>query len=185
MATYLPKDTSPGSAYQEGGGLYALGLIHANHGGDIIDYLLNQLKNASNDIVRHGGSLGLGLAAMGTARQDVYDLLKTNLYQDDAVTGKAAGLALGLVMLGSKNAQAIEDMVGYAQETQHEKILRGLAVGIALVMYGRMEEADALIESLCRDKDPILRRSGMYTVAMAYCGSGNNKAIRRLLHEAK
>lgn len=55
-------------------------------------------------------------------------------------------------MLGSKSAQAIEDMVGYAQETQHEKILRGLAVGIALVMYGRMEEADALIESLCRDK---------------------------------
>lgn len=117
MATYLPKDTSPGSAYQEGGGLYALGLIHANHGGDIIDYLLSQLKNASNDvsffmftlnadpghmfqclhglfsssslsqIVRHGGALGLGLAALGTARQDVYDLLKSNLYQDDAVTG--------------------------------------------------------------------------------------------------
>uniref|UniRef100_A0A668AUT7 26S proteasome non-ATPase regulatory subunit 1 n=1 Tax=Myripristis murdjan TaxID=586833 RepID=A0A668AUT7_9TELE len=184
MATYLPKDTSPGSAYQEGGGLYALGLIHANHGGDIIDYLLSQLKNASNDIVRHGGALGLGLAALGTARQDVYDLLKSNLYQDDAVTGEAAGLALGLVMLGSKSAQAIEDMVGYAQETQHEKILRGLAVGIAMVMYGRMEEADALIESLCRDKDPILRRSGMYTVGMAYCGSGNNKAIRRLLHVA-
>ncbi|MEQ2167621.1 26S proteasome non-ATPase regulatory subunit 1, partial [Goodea atripinnis] len=150
MATYLPKDISPGSAYQEGGGLYALGLIHANHGGDIIDYLLGQLKNASNDIVRHGGALGLGLAALGTARQDVYDLLKSNLYQDDAVT--AAGLALGLVMLGSKSAQAIEDMVGYAQETQHEKILRGLAVGIALVMYGCMEEADTLIESLCRDK---------------------------------
>uniref|UniRef100_A0A6Q2YY96 26S proteasome non-ATPase regulatory subunit 1 n=1 Tax=Esox lucius TaxID=8010 RepID=A0A6Q2YY96_ESOLU len=184
MATYLPKDTSPGSAYQEGGGLYALGLIHANHGGDIIDYLLSQLKNASNDIVRHGGGLGLGLAALGTARQDVYDLLKSNLYQDDAVTGEAAGLALGLVMLGSKSAQAIEDMVGYAQETQHEKILRGLAVGIAMVMYGRMEEADTLIESLCRDKDPILRRSGMYTVGMAYCGSGNNKAIRRLLHVA-
>lgn len=39
-------------------------------------------------IVRHGGALGLGLAALGTARQDVYDLLKSNLYQDDAVTGK-------------------------------------------------------------------------------------------------
>lgn len=38
-------------------------------------------------IVRHGGALGLGLAALGTARQDVYDLLKANLYQDDAVTG--------------------------------------------------------------------------------------------------
>lgn len=56
MATYLPKDTSPGSAYQEGGGLYALGLIHANHGGDIIDYLLNQLKNASNDVSTRMGN---------------------------------------------------------------------------------------------------------------------------------
>merc|ERR1711885_61664 len=68
--------------------------------------------------------------------------------------------------------------------TQHEKILRGLAVGISLVMYGRLEEADPLIESLTRDKDAILRRSGMYTIAMAYCGTGNNKAIRKLLHVA-
>lgn len=66
--------------------------------------------------------------------------------------------------------QAIEDMVAYAQDTQHEKILRGLALGIALTMYGRLEEADALIESLSKDKDPILRRSGMYTIALAYAG---------------
>ena len=38
-------------------------------------------------MVRHGGCLGLGLASMGTARQDVYDQLKLNLYEDDAVTG--------------------------------------------------------------------------------------------------
>ena len=184
MSTYLPKETGPGSAYSEGGGLYALGLIHANHGGEITEYLLDQLKDASTDMVRHGGCLGLGLAAMGTARQDIYEQLKFNLYQDDAITGEAAGLAMGLVMLGTKSATAIEDMVAYAQETQHEKILRGLAVGIALTMYGRLEEADALIESLASDKDPILRWSGMYTVAMAYCGTGNNKAIRRLLHVA-
>ena len=42
--------------------------------------------------------------------------------------------------------------MAYAQDTQHEKILRGLAVGIALVMYGRLEEADTLIESMCNDK---------------------------------
>ncbi|KAK9500310.1 hypothetical protein O3M35_001594 [Rhynocoris fuscipes] len=72
----------------------------------------------------------------------------------------------------------------YAQETQHEKILRGLAVGIALVMYGRLEEADPLIKQLMTDKDPILRRSAMYTLAMAYCGTGANLAIRKLLHVA-
>ena len=62
-------------------------------------------------IVRHGGCLGLGLAAMGTAKQDIYEQLKLNLYQDDAVTGEAAGIAMGLVMLGTKSAMAIEDMV--------------------------------------------------------------------------
>jgi len=184
MASYLPKDGGSGSAYQEGGGLYALGLIHSNHGDTIKEYLLQQLKGATTDMVRHGGCLGLGLAAMGTQQQDIYEQLKLNLYQDDAVTGEAAGIAMGLVMLGSKSAQAIEDMVMYAQETQHEKILRGLAIGIALVMYGRMEEADGQIETLLLDKDPILRRSAMYTVAMAYAGTGNNKALRKLLHVA-
>ncbi len=41
-----------------------------------------------------------------------------------------------------------------------------------------------MIEDLCKDKDPLLRRCGMFTIAMAYCGSGNNKAIRKLLHVA-
>ena len=91
---------------------------------------------------------------------------------------------MGLVMLGSKSMTAITDMVSYAQETQHEKILRGLAVGISLTMFARLEEADTLIESLIKDKDPLLRRSGMHTIAMAYCGTGNNTAIRKLLHVA-
>jgi 26S proteasome regulatory subunit N2 len=121
---------------------------------------------------------------MGTNRQDVYQQLKFNLYQDDAVTGEAAGIAMGLVMLGSKDSNAIQDMLAYAQETQHEKILRGLAIGISLTMFARLEEADVLIDSLINDKDALLRRSGMHTIAMAYCGSGNNKAIRKLLHVA-
>jgi len=41
-----------------------------------------------------------------------------------------------------------------------------------------------LITSLMKDKDAILRRSGMYTIAMAYAGTGNNAAIRKLLHVA-
>ena len=48
---------------------------------------------------------------MGTAKQDIYEQLKSNLYQDDAITGEAAGIAMGLVMLGTKSAMAIEDMV--------------------------------------------------------------------------
>lgn len=141
MQSYLPKEVGPSSGYSEGGGLYALGLIHANHGANIIDYLLTQLKDAQNEVtfcskfiililrcfvlgccwlqmVRHGGCLGLGLAAMGTHRQDVYEQLKFNLYQDDANTGEAAGIAMGMVMLGSKNATSIEDMVAVSKKNK-------------------------------------------------------------------
>lgn len=52
MQSYLPKETGPSSGYSEGGGLYALGLIHANHGDNIIDYLLQQLKEAQNEVSR-------------------------------------------------------------------------------------------------------------------------------------
>jgi len=98
--------------------------------------------------------MGLGLAAMGlgTARPEVYEVLKNNLYQDDAVTGEAAGIAMGLVMLGSLNDTAKEDLISYARETQHEKILRGLALGISFLCFGKLETADDLIEELLSDK---------------------------------
>jgi len=106
------------------------------------------------------------------------------MYVDNAVAGEAAGLAIGLVMLGTASGKALDEMLTYAHETQHEKIIRGLAIGISLVMYGREESADALIEQLILDKDPILRYGAMYTIGMAYCGTGNNAAIRKLLHVA-
>lgn len=50
MQSYLPRDSGTGAGYSEGGGLYALGLIHANHGAAITDYLLGQLKDAQNEV---------------------------------------------------------------------------------------------------------------------------------------
>lgn len=38
-----------------------LGLIHANHGGEITDYLLNQLKDASTDVSFFFGSYNINI----------------------------------------------------------------------------------------------------------------------------
>ncbi|KAJ3005211.1 proteasome regulatory particle base subunit [Thoreauomyces humboldtii] len=184
LAPYLPREGVSGSSYSEGGALFAMGLIHTNHGAGVIQYLRNALKNTQTEVVQHGAALGLGVAGMATADDDIYEDLKNVLFSDSAVAGEAAGLAMGLVMLGTASSKAIDEMLQYAHETQHEKIIRGLAIGISMIMYGREEEADALIEQLVSDKDPILRYGGIYTVAMAYSGTGNNKAIRRLLHVA-
>ncbi|KAM3345078.1 26S proteasome non-ATPase regulatory subunit 1 A [Capsicum galapagoense] len=185
MAPYLPQGGAGGggSPYSEGGALYALGLIHANHGEGIKQFLRDSLRSTNVEVIQHGACLGLGLAALGTADEDIYDDIKTVLYTDSAVAGEAAGIGMGLLMVGTGSEKAGE-MLAYAHETQHEKIIRGLALGIALTVYGREEEADTLIEQMTRDQDPILRYGGMYALALAYRGTANNKAIRQLLHFA-
>lgn len=101
------------------------------------------LRNAgNNEIVQHGACLGLGLTAMATNRMDIYEILKVKcqsiifslvvsslvcqglVFTDNAVAGEAGGLAIGLVFMGSGNGEALEEMVRYAHETQHEKIIR-------------------------------------------------------------
>lgn len=185
LEPYLPKETSmSGSVYSQGGSLYALGLIYTNHGTHVLDYLRTHFNKATEEVVQHGGALGLGVAGMGTGSDQIYDDLKQVLYTDSAINGEAVGLSMGLVQLGTGNIKALEDMIQYAHDTQHEKIVRGLAMGMALVMYARQEAADELVNGLLDDPDPTLRYGGIMTIALAYCGTGSNKAVRRLLHVA-
>ncbi|KAL8730876.1 MAG: hypothetical protein Q9166_003803 [cf. Caloplaca sp. 2 TL-2023] len=185
---YLPKEqiagSNPSSAYSQGGSLYALGLIYANHETFALDVIREHFKKATEEVVQHGGALGLGVAGMATGDESIYEDLKSVLYSDSALNGEAVGIAMGLIMLGTGNIKALEDMIQYAHETQHEKIVRGLALGMALIMYGRQEGADELVNGLLDDPDPILRYGGIQTLALAYCGTGSNKAVRKLLHVA-
>jgi len=189
LQPYLPKEHiagvgGSGSVYSQGGSLYAYGLIFANHGGMAVDLIRDHFKKATEEVVQHGGALGLGVAGMATGDEGIYEDLRGVLYTDSALNGEAVGLAMGLVMLGTGNLKALEDMIQYAHDTQHEKIVRGLAMGMALIMYGRQEAADELINGLLGDPDPTLRYGGIMTIALAYCGSSSNKAVRKLLHVA-
>lgn len=186
LEPYLPRQggLSSGSIFSQGGALYAYGLIHANHGDEALNYLKTQFGQAEEEVVQHGGALGLGIAGMATGDWDIFEKLREVLFQDSALNGEAVGLSMGLIMLGTGNGKALEDMITYAHETTHEKTVRGLAIGMALIMYGRQEGADVLIEGLLNDPDPTLRYGGIMTVALAYCGTGSNKAIRKLLHIA-
>lgn len=158
LGPYLPQNGAEsqiqGAAYSEGGALYALGLINAGCGNDqtVENYLRETLKNAQGETVQHGAALGLGIAGMGGRSSSAYDDLKETLFSDSAVAGEAAGYAMGLVMLGSANQTCADEMITYARETQHEKIIRGLAMALAFVFYGRQEEADETVRSLLTEK---------------------------------
>lgn len=189
LEPYLPGMTS--NAHTNGGSLFGLGLVYAGQHSQILEYLRNiietnsaSVENKDSDIILHGACLGVGSSAMGLADTDLYNELNAVLYADSAISGQAAALAMGLVMLGTGNVDALNDMFTYAQETQHETIIRSLAVAIALVCFGKENKADEYIEKMLAHKDSILRYGACYTIGLAYCGTSNKSAIKKLLHVA-
>ena len=81
---------------------------------------------------------------------------------------------------GSDHETAVEEMLAYAHDTQHEKIIRGLAMGLALIMSGREEQSDVCADTLLQDKDSNLRYGGCYMLALAYAATANNSAVRNI-----
>jgi 26S proteasome regulatory subunit N2 len=215
LEPYLPPTPSDGGggpatsgSYAEGGSLYALGLIHGSSAAsnadkrrETADYVRTHLRAShANEVLSHGAALAVGLTCMGSADLIVVQELKEVLDTDFAVAGEAAGLAIGMVLVGTGAGNAVNslpnndsreelmevvaELKNYARETQHEKIIRGIAVGLALMNFGQEENADAAIEEMRSDRDPIMRYGAQYATALAYCGTGSNKAIRILLHTA-
>lgn len=112
------------------------------------------------------------------------DLIKGVLYRDNAVSGEAAAIAIGLIMHSSGNYEVVNELLLYAHETQHEKSIRGISVGVSLIFTGLYDKADMAIDQMLADKDPIIRYGGTWTLATAYAGSSKSKALERLLHSA-
>ncbi|KAG8834158.1 proteasome regulatory particle base subunit [Serendipita sp. 399] len=186
LQPYLPGNDAggTGSVYSEGGALYALGLINIGRGTHVESFMRDKLKAFNDEVLQHGAALGLGVSGIGSQSETAYEDLRNVLFSDSAVAGEACGYAMGLVMLGSGSEKALDEMMQYAHETQHEKIIRGLSIGIAFLFYGRQEQADRVVDQLLADKDHILRYGGVYTIALAYAGTADNQAVRKLLHVA-
>ena len=185
LGPYLPSEGGqdsvvPGAEYSEGGALYALGLVNAGCGsGKGVEGTLRQaLRAAQSEVVQHGAALGLGVAVMGGKNAEAYDDLKQTLFTDSAVAGEASGFAMGLIMLGSADASCAEEMLTYARETQHEKIIRGLAIGVAFIYYGKQEQANDIAKLLLAEK---VRGGGLF-VRFLTDNLGPVASLRRSLH---
>ena len=80
-------------------------------------------------VIQLGACLALGLVALGTTDEDVYEEVNEVFYTDSAVASQAAAISLGLVMAGTATVLALF-MLRETRETQHEKIIRWLFVNL-------------------------------------------------------
>ena len=154
---------SSSSPFSEGGALFALGLLGCGTTTPSPDapFLLSSLRGASAEPVQHGAALGLGAAALGTADAAASEELRGLLYADSAVGGEGAALALGLLHAGAgadlgdavaaagpssssaagapaaPRSTAAAELLAYAHDTQHEKIIRACGVGAFFFFFFR------------------------------------------------
>jgi 26S proteasome regulatory subunit N2 len=82
-------------------------------------------------------SLGFGVTGMGGKNPKAFDDLRQALFTDSTIVGEAAMYA---ILLGTAGAASAKEMLTYARETQYEKIIRVLAVGVGFIYYGRRKK---------------------------------------------
>jgi len=192
-------NTSTGGSYSEGGGLYAVGLIHACAPSDVVKKIfLHHLANAPAntegaqngpdelgssraDPVHHGAALSLGLVYAANHDEEVVDALKDALYKDQSVIGEAAALAIGMVGCNSADEELTTTLLDYARDTQHQKIQRSCGLGTAFLYINRNSDADPVIDTMLKDYKAFIRVGGVWTLAAAYAGTGCAKAIKKCL----
>lgn len=161
--------------------------------GGIVEYLLRALGSTADETVLHGALLGMGIAAMGTANEGAFNKAHGVLLNDDSVSAEAAGLCIGLLLLGKGAGWSCEALAGEplaeqllttARSSNKEKVVRGTSLGLAFMVFGLEEAAEPLIAEMLRDKTAAIRYGGMYALGLAYAGTGNSGALRRMLHVA-
>ncbi|KNH07119.1 proteasome regulatory non-ATP-ase subunit 2 [Perkinsela sp. CCAP 1560/4] len=193
LSSYIPRSGQK-CPYQGGGSLLALGLASAplrahakltldNHEISVKTYLLTTIEsNGESPEILHGGALALGLLMSGSQDEDIYNMLYSNLLLSEAISGEACAVGLGLLMLGSGKQETLLSLLSIAREKdQKEKIIRGISMAAALIMYGQESDCLPYAYDLLADKDPWIRMGGCMTIAMGFAGICNISAMNALL----
>ena len=194
LTSFLVKEAPE---HVTGGAIYALGLIYVNYRWDkaILNIVTEKLESSSQKtsydqtnkplyVIQHGACLALGLISLGSRDTSHYNLLLKVIREDHPEPGEAAGYALGMVMLGSGSQETIDEMIRICENTEHEKIMRGIAMGLGFVLYGCGARANDTIQRMLDSRQPLMREGAAWIIALANIGNASNDALQKLLHIA-
>lgn len=139
--------------------------------------------------IRVASIMGLGLAYAGSNKEDLLELLLP-IVGDTSLSmqlSAMAALALGMIFVGSANSDVSEAIVQTfldEERTKHlkDKWTRFMALGLALLFFGRQEEVDVICETLKAIDHPMSRPSSVLAEVCAWAGTGTVLKLQELLH---
>jgi len=179
LSAYMPGVGK--SKYVEGGSLYGYGMCSSSSSDD---YLSKLIDTELDEIVYHGLLLGLGCQYVNSSNSNTsIDRIKHLLYLDSATIGESSGICLGMIKYQSKDESLLLELRDYLRETQHEKIQRGLAIGIGLI---GSNSSSSSYNDMIKSEISIERYAGVLGLGVGNSNSSSsqntNTTLQSLLH---
>lgn len=146
------------------------------------------LKSKSKSI-RVAAIMGLGLAYAGSNKERMLELLLpivTDTSLEMELSAMAA-LSLGFIFVGSASSDVSEAIVQTfldddRKDQLKDKWTRFMALGLALLFFGRQEEVDVILETLKAIDHPMSKPSSVLCEVCAWAGTGTVLKLQELLH---
>ncbi|EEH10113.1 26S proteasome regulatory subunit [Histoplasma capsulatum G186AR] len=139
--------------------------------------------------VRVAAIMGLGLAYAGSCKEELLELLLP-IVEDvalDMQISAMAAVSLGMIFVGSSNHQVSEAiattlMDEERQRQMKDKWTRFMALGLALLYFGRQEEVDVILDILKAIDHPMAKPTSVLASVCAWAGTGTVLKLQELLH---
>ena len=175
------------------GALLAIGILNS---GVRIDSepalaLLSDTDNleAKNVPMRVASIMGLGLAYAGSNKEELLEVLLP-IVEDGSLSmqlSATAAVSLGLIFVGSSNHQVSEAIATTLMDEERQKHLkdkwtRFMALGLALLYFGRQEEVDVILDILKAVDHPMAKPTSVLASVCAWAGTGTVLKLQELLH---
>lgn len=175
------------------GALLAIGILNSGVrlDSDPALALLSDPDNleAKNVPMRVASIMGLGLAYAGSNKEELLEVLLP-IVEDvslDMQLSAMAAVSLGLIFVGSSNHQVSEAIATTLMDEERQKHLkdkwtRFMALGLALLYFGRQEEVDVILDILKAVDHPMAKPTSVLASVCAWAGTGTVLKLQELLH---
>ena len=175
------------------GALLAIGILNCGVriDSDPAMALLSDAENLHSKSVpmRLASIMGLGLSYAGSNREDLLEHLLP-IVEDtslDMQLSAMAALSLGMIFVGSSNHQVSESIFMTLMDEERQKQLkdkwtRFMALGLALLYFGRQEEVEVILETLKAIEHPMAKPTSVLAEVCAWAGTGTVLKLQELLH---
>jgi 26S proteasome regulatory subunit N1 len=175
------------------GALLAIGILNSGVrlDSDPAMALLSDPDNIENKSIqmRVASIMGLGLSYAGSNKEELLDTLLP-IVEDvslDMQLSAMAAVSLGMIFVGSSNHQVAEAIATTLMDEERQKQLkdkwtRFMALGLALLYFGRQEEVDVILDVLKAVDHPMAKPTAVLASVCAWAGTGAVLKLQELLH---